>query len=78
MHNFVYLAQRRSQEFSCKPIFGGKRALRFPGCASGFKGFEVGDNSPGIFGPTCIHGSLISDELHSVFVFIKSLLKLTP
>ena len=23
MHNFVYLAQRRSQEFSCKPIFGG-------------------------------------------------------
>ena len=22
MHNFVYLAQRRSQEFSCKPNFG--------------------------------------------------------
>jgi len=23
MHNFVYLAQRRSQEFSCEPNFGG-------------------------------------------------------
>jgi len=23
MHNFVYLAQRRSQEFSCGPNFGG-------------------------------------------------------
>jgi len=22
MHNFVYLAQRRSQEFSCEPNFG--------------------------------------------------------
>ena len=26
MHNFVYLAQRRSQEFSCEPNFGGGRA----------------------------------------------------
>ena len=24
MHNFVYLAQRRSQEFSCEPNFGGR------------------------------------------------------
>ena len=23
MHNFVYLARRRSQEFSCEPIFWG-------------------------------------------------------
>jgi len=23
MHNFVYLAQRRSQKFSCEPNFGG-------------------------------------------------------
>jgi len=23
MHNFVYLAQRRSQEFSCEPNLGG-------------------------------------------------------
>jgi len=32
MHNFVYLAQRRSQEFSCEPNFGraGERALRSP------------------------------------------------
>jgi len=29
MHNFVYLAQRRSQEFSCEPNFGG-RAPRPP------------------------------------------------
>ena len=29
MHNFVYLAQRRSQEFSCEPNFeGGGRAAR--------------------------------------------------
>ena len=36
MHNFVYLAQRRSQEFSCEPNFGEGRALRpLPlGCAS--------------------------------------------
>jgi len=33
MHNFVYLAQRRSQEFSCEPNFGGGRAPP-PGCAS--------------------------------------------
>ena len=26
MHNFVYLAQRRSQEFSCEPNFGEGRA----------------------------------------------------
>jgi len=26
MHNFVYLAQLRSQEFSCEPNFGGGRA----------------------------------------------------
>ena len=25
MHNFVYLAQRRSQEFSCEPNFWGGR-----------------------------------------------------
>ena len=24
MHNFVYLAQRLSQEFSCEPNFGGR------------------------------------------------------
>ena len=24
MHNFVYLAQRRSEEFSCEPNFGGR------------------------------------------------------
>jgi len=24
MHNFVYLAQRRSQEFSCEPNLGGR------------------------------------------------------
>jgi len=24
MHNFVYLAQRRSREFSCEPNFGGR------------------------------------------------------
>ena len=34
MHNFVYLAQRRSQEFSCEPNFG-KGVPRPPlGCAS--------------------------------------------
>jgi len=33
MHNFVYLAQRRSQEFSCEPNFGGGHAPS-PGCAS--------------------------------------------
>jgi len=30
MHNFVYLAQRRSHEFSCEPNFGGGRAPRTP------------------------------------------------
>jgi len=35
MHSFVYLAQRRSQEFSREPNFGGGRALAPPlGCAS--------------------------------------------
>ena len=34
MHNFVYLAQRRSQEFSCEPNFGVGRASPL-GCASG-------------------------------------------
>jgi len=29
MHNFMYLAQRRSQEFSCEPNLGG-RAPRAP------------------------------------------------
>ena len=33
MHNFVYLAQRRSQEFSCRPNFRGG-ACRHPGCAT--------------------------------------------
>ena len=33
---FVYLAQRRSQEFSCEPNFGGGgRAPSPPGCATG-------------------------------------------
>jgi len=30
MHNFVYLAQRRSQKFSCERNFGGGRASRSP------------------------------------------------
>jgi len=36
MHNFVYLAQRRSQEFSCKNnFFGGEGRAPAPlGCAS--------------------------------------------
>jgi len=35
MHNFVYLAQRRSQKFSCDPNFGGGVSLcPLPGCAS--------------------------------------------
>ena len=34
MHNFVYLAQLRSQEFSCEPNFGGGHAPPL-GCASG-------------------------------------------
>jgi len=33
MHNFVYLAQRRSQEFSCEPNFGGA-CPRPLGCAT--------------------------------------------
>ena len=32
MHNFVYLAQRRSQEFSCEPNLGGRAPP--PGCAT--------------------------------------------
>ena len=35
MHNFVYLAQRRSQEFSCEPNFGGKGVPPL-GCASDY------------------------------------------
>ena len=36
MYNFVYLAQRRSQEFSCEPNFGGGASPfdPLPGCAS--------------------------------------------
>jgi len=30
MHNFVYLAQRRSQEFSCERNFGGGACLPLP------------------------------------------------
>ena len=29
MHNFVYLAQRRSQEFSCEPNFGGRASVHY-------------------------------------------------
>ena len=35
MHNYVYLAQRRSQEFSCVPNFGGRPPGPFAGCAAG-------------------------------------------
>ena len=46
MHNFVYLAQRRSQEFSCEPNFGGGGRAHAPlGCAS-----EQGDVSTLKFG----------------------------
>ena len=34
MHNFVYLAQRRSQEFSCEPNFGGACPSDPPDCAT--------------------------------------------
>jgi len=34
MHNFVYLAQRRSQECSCEPNFGGAPRPLPPGCAT--------------------------------------------
>jgi len=35
MHDFVYLAQRRSQEFSCEPNFEGMGRAPTPlGCAS--------------------------------------------
>jgi len=37
MHNFVYLAQRRSQEFSCEPNSGGGRAPALPLCCSSDK-----------------------------------------
>ena len=38
MHNFVYLAQRRSQEFSCEPNFGGGGVPPAPpGCATGLR-----------------------------------------
>ena len=45
MHNFVYLAQKRSQEFSCEPNFGGGRAHRaLPlGCASASGGNNIND-----------------------------------
>jgi len=49
MHNFVYLAQRRSQEFSCEPNLGGGRACpRFPphGCATGPTSCPGGKLSP--------------------------------
>jgi len=38
MYNFVYLAQRRSQEFSCEPNFGGVPSAPL-GCASGLNFF---------------------------------------
>ena len=34
MHNFVYLAQRRSQKFSCEPNFGGGACPRPPPLAA--------------------------------------------
>ena len=38
MHNFVYLAQRRSQEFSCEPNFGVPLPL---GCVSDYSRSNV-------------------------------------
>ena len=46
MHNFVYLAQRRSQEFSCEPNYGGGRAPRPSGCASVYRIRQVGHCAP--------------------------------
>jgi len=34
MHNFVYLAQRRSQEFSCELNFGGRGRAPPLGCVN--------------------------------------------
>jgi len=34
MHNFAYLAQRRNQEFSCEPNFGGRAPAPPLGCAT--------------------------------------------
>ena len=45
MHNFVYLAQRLSQEFSCEPNYGG-RAPRPSGCASVYRIRQVGHCAP--------------------------------
>ena len=48
MHNFVYLAQRRSQEFSCEPnYFGGVPPP--PGCASGYRCWRVHPNQRALF-----------------------------
>ena len=42
MHNFVYLAQRRSQEFSCEPNFGGGACpAPPPGCATATTVFRL-------------------------------------
>ena len=46
MHNFVYLAQKRSQEFSCEPNFGGGGVPTEPsplGCASASGGNNIND-----------------------------------
>ena len=40
MHNFVYLAQRRSQEFSCEPNLGGGVPPVSPGCTSALPVFR--------------------------------------
>jgi len=40
MHNLVYLGQRRSQEFSCEPNFGGGGVPPPPGCATGLELFQ--------------------------------------
>ena len=38
MHNFVYLAQLRSQKFSCEPNFGGRGVPPAPlGCPGGLR-----------------------------------------
>ena len=47
MHNFVYLAQRHSQEFSCEPNFGGGAACpRPPGRATAADTANLNVNAP--------------------------------
>jgi len=47
MHNFVYLAQRRSQEFSCEPNFAGATPPRPPGCATEWLAWRHRSPGPG-------------------------------